>query len=369
MGQISNEERAAIRDGFGRLLSEKAGEADVRKAMVTPLGYDLQLWKSMAEMGLLGLLIDPAYGGTGGDAVTLEDLMEEAGAHLLCSPFLSTSVIAASVISAANDEDQKSGLLTGIVSGDCIIAVAATGDKGLWTPQDISVQANQDGDGWKLDGSASFVLHAEGADKILVFAKNGNDIQAFLTSPDANGITIERLKTNDPSLHLSKIAFDSAKAEILAGADQFSIKQAMDLARIALAGEHAGGTKRIFDITVEYLRTRHQFGRQIGGYQSLKHIAADMLIEVESATSAARTAAEMQAGGKDDAQTLISLAAFACADAYRDVTFQAIQLHGGIAYTWEHPAHLYWRRARTGLWLFGSSDQNRENYLSQLEAA
>ena len=212
-------------------------------------------------------------------------------------------------------------------------------------------------------------MHAEGSSRVLVFANNNGVTGAYILDPAATGIAIEKLKTNDPTLHLSKITFSNVSAQQLGGVGEMAVGKAMDLARVALAGEHAGGVKRIFDITIEYLRTRHQFGRQIGSYQALKHIAADMLIEVETAASAATAAAQALSDKSDDAQTLINLAAFACADAYRDVTAQAIQLHGGIAYTWEHPAHLYWRRARTGLWLFGSSDQHREQYLTQLEAA
>jgi len=369
MTEISIEDRNAMRDSFARLLAERAGEKALREAMASPHGFDENLWQSMAEIGLLGLIVDPEYGGIGGDAQILEDLMEEAGAHLLCSPFLSTAVIAASLISASSDERVKSELLAAICDGTKIFAVAATGDKGLWSNADISIEAHQQNGEWLLDGSASFVLHAEKADRLLVFARADGNIRVFLIDPETSAVEFQNLKANDPTLRLSKINFSMAHAQPLAGVDETAIETALNLAKVALAGEQAGGVKKIFDLTVEYLKTRYQFGRQIGSYQSLKHIAADMLIEVESAASAARHAAKMVASGSPEAKTFVSLAAFACADAYRDVSAQAIQLHGGIAYTWEHPAHLYWRRARTGLWLFGSSDQHREEYLTCLEAA
>tara|TARA_R110000824_G_scaffold37553_2_gene115458 strand:- start:1790 stop:2899 length:1110 start_codon:yes stop_codon:yes gene_type:complete len=369
MTEISSEDRYAMRDSFSKLLAEQASEKALREAMASPHGFDENLWKSMAELGLLGLIVDPEYGGIGGDAQILEDLMEEAGAHLLCSPFISTSVIAASLISASSDERLKAELLSSICDGTKIFAVAATGENGLWTSEDISVEAHKNGDQWTLDGAASFVLHAEKADQLLVLARTDGDIRVFLTDTDADAVAVQKLDTNDPTLRLSKVIFSGPNARPLVDVDEAAIETALDLAKLAQAGEHAGGVKRIFDITVEYLRTRYQFGRQIGSYQSLKHIAADMLIEVESAASAARHAAKMMAAGSPETKAFISLAAFACADSYRDVSAQAIQLHGGIAYTWEHPAHLYWRRARTGLWLFGSSDQHREEYLTCLEAA
>ena len=358
-----------MRDSFARLLSERGDEGAVRKAMDTPAGYDLDLWEAMAEMGLLGVIIDPAYDGIGGDAELLEDLMEEAGKNLLCSPFISTSVLAASLITASSDDGRKQELLPAICSGQQIVAVALTGEQGLWTGDDVDLDAEENDGSWSLNGTASFVLHAEAANLFLVVAKTGNGIRVFLVDPQVEGVKVKALKANDPTLRISKIMLSDCPAEELDGVGEREIARAMDFARVALAGEQAGGTKQIFDITIEYLRTRHQFGRQIGSYQSLKHMAADMLIEVETAASAARDAARALATDADDAQILINLAAFACADAYRDVSAQAIQLHGGIAYTWEHSAHLYWRRARTGMWLFGSSDHYREQYLTQLEVA
>jgi len=369
MSDISSDDRQAMRDSFARLLAEQAGDKALREAMATPHGFDQGLWQAMAEMGLLGLIVDPDYGGIGGDAQILEELMEEAGAVLLCSPFLSTAVMAASLISASLDEGRKAGLLGSICDGSQIFAVAATGDGGLWSDADIAIEAREMGDGWTLDGTASFVLHAERADQLLVLARAGTALRVFLVDPGADTVDIQKLQTNDPTLRLSRIIFSTAQAQLLTGVDESAIETALDLARVALAGEQAGGVKAIFDLTVDYLKTRYQFGRQIGSYQSLKHIAADMLIDVESAASAARHAAKMVATGSPGAKEFVSLAAFACADAYRDVSAQAIQLHGGIAYTWEHPAHLYWRRARTGLWLFGSSDQHRETYLTCLETA
>lgn len=369
MSIISTEEQAAMRDSFARLLAEHGDEDQVRKAMVMANGYDPDLWRVMAEMGLPGLIVDPEYGGIGGDAILLESLMEEAGKHLLCSPFISTAVWAARLFTDISDAASKKELLGGICSGDEIIAVAATGEQGLWTVEDIAVGASKNGEDWMLSGTASYVLHAVGADALLVFGDTDSGLAAFLVDPSQSGLTVTHLKANDPTLRLSKIDFFDVPAQHLPGIDRQSYNDALDLARVALAGEHAGGVKRIFEISMDYLRTRHQFGRQIGSYQSLKHMAADMLVEVESATSAAQHAARAIATDAGDAQALINLAGFACADAYRDVSAQAIQMHGGIAYTWEHPAHLYWRRARTGLWLFGSSDHHREQYLAQLEAA
>ena len=153
------------------------------------------------------------------------------------------------------------------------------------------------------------------------------------------------------------------------GSKRAAIEHALNLARVALAGEQAGAARRIFDITVDYLKTRVQFGRPIGGFQAIKHMAADLLIEVESATSAARAAAQAIEDDASDRQVLVNLASFACADAFSEVAATAIQMHGGIAFTWEHPAHLYLRRARADAQLFGNSDLYRERYVAALENA
>ena len=366
MPGIEMEERAAIREGFARLLSDKAGEADLRRIMATDSGHDAALWRAIADMGLTGLLIDPEHGGVGGSIADVEAIMEEAGAVLLAGPLLASAVMAASLLAQSSDAATKARLLPGIAAGTNIATVAVTGDKGLWTRDDIGVSAAQDG---TLSGAANYVLAANVADVLLVVAKAADGMAVYEVDPKAGGVAQEVLKGWDRTIRLSRITFDATPATRLAGLDGASVERMLDLARIALAGEQAGACRRIFDITVEYLRTRVQFGRPIGGFQAIKHMAADLLIEVESATSAARAAAQALATGRKDAPVLVSLAAFACADAFHEVAATSIQMHGGIAFTWEHPAHLYLRRARVDAQLFGASDYHRDRYVSALENA
>ena len=341
----------------------------MRRVMATESGHDAPLWKAISEMGVTGLLIDPEYGGVGGAIIDFETIMEEAGAVLLAGPLLSSSVMAASLIGQSSDAVAKSRLLPGIASGDLIAAVAVTGDKGLWTGEDIGAEAKETAEGWTISGVANYVLSANLADVLLVVARTREGVSVFELDPKSRGVSIENLEGWDLTIRLSRIEFQGALAEPLAGLDGASVERTLDLARIALAGEQAGAARRIFDITVEYLRTRVQFGRPIGGFQALKHMAADLLIEVESATSAARAAAQAVTVGSADAPVLVSLAAFACADAFHQVAASAIQMHGGIAFTWEHPAHLFLRRARVDAQLFGSSSYHRDRYVSALEVA
>ncbi len=368
MSTITAEERMAIREGFARLLAEKANEADLRRTMATEAGYDLELWASIAGMGIPALLVPAEHGGIGAGPVEAEALMEEAGTALMAAPLLSSAVIATGLLARASD-DVKARLMPGLASGASLATVAMTGEAGSWTADGVSVRAEKSGDKFTLSGASSFVPFARSADVILVLAHNDSALGCYEVAPDAPGVSIDPLETWDPTLRLSRVAFDGAEAKRIEGIDADVVEAVLDLARVALAGEQAGAARRIFEITVEYLKTRVQFGRPIGGFQALKHWAADLLIEVESATSAARAAAQALAEDAPDKQVLVNLAAFACADAFSTVAAAAVQMHGGIAFTWEHPAHLYLRRARADAQLFGSSDVYRERYLTALEQA
>jgi alkylation response protein AidB-like acyl-CoA dehydrogenase len=366
---IAPDERTAMRDALRRLLAEHATQADIRRVMAADAGYDPAMWRRLAEMGVLGLIVDPDYGGIGAGPVELELLMEEAGTFLLASPWLSSGVLAAGLLSASIDEDAKRRLLPAIASGERIATVALTGERGGWTPEDVAVAAAETGQGWRLDGVASFVTFAGQADTLLVVAKTDRGPRAFDVDPKAAGLTLTPLQTFDRTQRMARLAFDAVAATPIAGADADALEATMNLALVALAGEQAGAARRVFEMTVDYIKTRVQFGRPVGGFQAIKHMAADLLLEVESATSAARYAAEALAGGRDEARAAIDLAAFACADAFSRTAADAIQMHGGIGFTWEHPAHLYLRRARACAQLFGEPARYRDRYVSALEAA
>ncbi len=369
MATITAEDLTALTDSLHRLLQDKSTETDVRRTMETPEGYDPELWRQIAEMGVAGIVVDEAYGGVGAGPVELERVMEEAGAVLLCSPLLS-SVLAAGLVQALGDEAAKCRLLPGIADGSKIATVAMAGARGGWTADDVAVTAAGAGDGWKLRGKASFVTHAQIADVILAVARTPDGLGVFEVEPTAPGLMIAPLPTFDHTLRLADLTFEATPAKRLpaSGPVWAAVETALDLARVALAGEQAGGAKRALEFTVDYAKTRAQFGRLIGSFQAIKHMAADLLLESESAISAARAAARSLADGAPDAKAAISLAAFACADAFSTITATAIQMHGGIAFTWAHPAHLYLRRARADAQLFGTPAAYRERYLEALGA-
>lgn len=365
--RLSAEELEAFLDSLRRLLADRCTEADVRRVMEDRSGFDAGLWRQLSDMGVPGLVVDPEHGGLGAGPAVLERAMEELGACLAPTPILS-SVIAAGLVSALRDEAVAARLLPGLADGSTIPAVALTGPAGRWTAETVSVTASQRGNGWQLDGQAGFVLNAAAANLLLVVARAEDGIALFEVGADAAGLEVALLPAFDRTLSLANLSLQSVEATRLsASGDAWAlVETSMDLGRVALAGEQAGGARRLFETTVGYARDRHQFGRAIGSFQAIKHMAADLLLESESAISAARHAAQALADGADDAPQSISLAAFACADAYVKVAADSIQMHGGIAFTWVHPAHLYLRRARADAQLLGAPAAMRERFVQQL---
>jgi len=367
MTNFSAEDREAICDTFNRLLSERANEDALRKLIETDSGFDHNLWQEMAELGLTGLMISSVYGGIGANIQEAEAVMEVAGTYLYSGPYLSSCVVAPALLQSWSDQSAAGYHLKDIVKGEAIFAIAGCGASGDWLKRP-TVDAIQIDKGWVLTGSAHFVAHALSATHCLVFANQDAAKAVFLIDLASCPIPREYQSTDDKTLRISNIIFNSTPAIRLDGVGDKDIDNVLQLALVALAGEQVGGMRAIFEMTIQYLNTRFQFGEPIGRFQALKHMAADLLIDVESAATVARTAAQSMAFDSEDSRLLTYLAAFTCADNYRKVTAEAIQLHGGIAYTMEHSAHLYWRRAQTGLWLYSSSDRFRNLYLLEMEA-
>jgi alkylation response protein AidB-like acyl-CoA dehydrogenase len=276
-------------------------------------------------------------------------------------------VVAAELVARFASDRMKQELLEQVVAGEIVISIGGTGGFVSLSDKDHTLSTEPSADGWTVNGDVSFVSHGASADyHLLGLRENGAQSLYLVKASDA--VSVTPMRTNDPAQRLCKLHFKDAVAIRFEGLDAESLAQVALRAIAASAAEQAGATRAIFEITMEYLRTRYQFGRAIGSFQAMKHMAADLLVEVESATSAALAAAKALDGNAPDAKKFVSLAAFTCKDAFRTVSAQAIQMHGGIAYTEEHIAHLYWRRARAGIPQYGSSDYHREQYLTAREA-
>jgi alkylation response protein AidB-like acyl-CoA dehydrogenase len=368
MSGVSSEELMAFVESLRRLLKDHSSEAEVRRLSQTPEGFDPKTWQALSALGVTGLIIDQDHGGLGAGPVELERIMEAVGASLLCSPLLSSAVLAPALLRALGNPEAKARLLPGLADGSRIATVAVTGPLGGWVAEHVAVEAKPSDNTWHLNGQASFVTHAQIADTVLVVAKTSAGLAVFEIEAKANGVNICALPTFDHTLRMAEMEFANAPARLIESQRPVwdAVQEALNLALIALAGEQAGGARHVLDMTVDYVKNRYQFGRAIGSFQAVKHMATDLLMESESCTSAARYAAEALAANRADAPQSISLAAFACADAFCQVTATSIQMHGGIAFTWAHPAHLYLRRARADAQLFGAPDYHRERYVQQL---
>ena len=357
-----SDEQEELRAAVRRFLTDKSPETEVRRLMDTTEGYDPAVWSQMAEqLGLQSLTIPEEFGGSGFSYVELIVVLEEMGAALLCAPFFSTVALAANALLTSGDDDAKKSYLPGIASGETIATLAITEDNGKWDFSGIELVATQK-DGWVLNGHKMFVLDGHVANLVVVAARTGAGVTLFAVEGDASGLTRTPLPTMDQTRKQARLEFSDTPAVLIGtdGGAEPGLSKTLDLAAVALAAEQVGGAQHVLDASVEYAKTRIQFGRPIGSFQAIKHKCADMLLEVESAKSAAYYAAWAAAEDSDELPVVASLAKSYCSEAYFHAAAENIQIHGGIGFTWEHPAHLYFKRAKSSELLLGDPSYHRE---------
>ncbi|XVQ08595.1 acyl-CoA dehydrogenase family protein [Spirillospora sp. CA-255316] len=346
-------EQEELRAALRRFFAERSPSAEVRRLMETPEGYDPDVWERMAgQLGLQSLAIPEEYGGAGFGIREIAVVMEEMGRALVCAPYLSSAVLAAATLLACDDEDAKRELLPGIAAGSTLATLAWMED-GDWDPAAVTMEARRDPRGWVLDGAKSYVLDGHAAGLVLVAARAGDALALFAVDGSAPGLTRTPLTTLDQTRRLARLAFTTTPARLLTPDAGPALSRALDITAVALAAEQLGGAERTLEMTVEYAKVRHQFGRPIGGFQAVKHRCADMFVQVESARSAVLNAAETADERPSELPAAAALAKAYCSDAYFHVAAETIQLHGGIGFTWEHDAHLYFKRAKASQELLG----------------
>ena len=358
-----SEEQEELRKSVRRFLEDKSASAEVRRLMETTEGFDPAVWSQMAQqLGLQGLAIPEEYGGSGYSYVELIVVLEEMGRALLCAPYFSTVALAANALLSSGDDSAKKEFLPGIASGDTIATVALTEDAGRWDEEGVTLAATKAGDGWTLDGHKSFVIDGHTANLILLAARTPAGVSLFAVDGHAAGLTRTPLSTMDQTRKQARLEFSGTPARLVGadGAGWATLAKTLDLAAVALAAEQVGGAQRVLDMSVEYAKVRVQFGRPIGSFQAIKHKCADMLLEVESAKSAAYYAAWCAAELNDELPTVACLAKAYCSDAYFHAAAENIQIHGGIGFTWEHDAHLYFKRAKSSELYLGDPTYHRE---------
>ena len=363
-----SEEQEELRRTVRQFLEAKSPSPEVRRLMETAEGYDEAVWKQMGqELGLQGLHIPEEYGGQGFSFVELGMVLEEMGRVLLCAPYYSTVVLAANAILNAGTDAQKQAPLPSIAAGESIATLAFTEPNGKWDASGITMEATPSGDGYALNGTKMFVIDGHTADRIVVVARlagtSGEEgISFFSVAGDAAGLTRTALSTMDMTRKQAKLEFSNVQAEALGdpGKGWAALSKTLDQAAVGLANEMVGGAQLVLDMSVEYAKVRVQFGRPIGSFQAIKHKCADMLLEVESSKSAAYYAAWAAAEDNEELPVVASLAKAYCSDAYFHCAAENIQIHGGIGFTWEHDAHLYFKRAKSSEILLGDATYHRE---------
>lgn len=356
MQLVLTAEQEDLRDTMRRLLTEQAPPSRVREVAVdnTAEGgdYDRALWARLADLGLTGLVIDDKHGGADAGHVELCVVLEELGRALTPVPYVASAALAAT---AGANLDGADDVLERIAGGTAVVTVA-TAETAHGVPR-----AARDGDAWRLDGTADVVPDGQFADQVIV----GTDAGFFLV--DAGDIAVTPLVSTDPTRGFARLAFSSAPVRALGCADPAAVRRRIaDVGALALAAEQVGGMAACVETTVDYAKVRMQFGRPIGSFQAVKHACADMYAEAEQGSAALRYAAWAADEEPESFPAAASLAKAACSDAYADIAAQTIQLHGGIGFTWEHDAHLYFKRARSTRALFGDSAHHRELLVQRL---
>jgi alkylation response protein AidB-like acyl-CoA dehydrogenase len=362
------EEQAGLRRDVRRLLESRLPVSAVRRLMETESGSDPAIWAAFSEMGLQGLVIPERFGGAGFNHVDLAIVLEEMGQALVGEPFLS-SQIAANAILLSRDEKACRELLPAIASGQVPATVAITEDGGRLDEAGITLRASRTPDGYGLSGHKNFVLDGAHAGLILAAARTAEGVGLFAVAAGAPGLLRTNLPTLDQTRKQARLEFTDVPARLigLAGDAGWNlVSKTLDMAAVMLSAESVGVAQRCLDASVEYAKNRIQFGRPIGSFQAIKHMCADMLLKVEFARSAAYYAAWAASEDSDELPVVASLVKANCTEALFDVAGANIQIHGGIGFTWEHDAHLYFKRASGSLQLFGDARFHREQLARRL---
>jgi alkylation response protein AidB-like acyl-CoA dehydrogenase len=371
-------EQNLIRDTAREFFDEHGSSASVRAILRTPLGYDPTVWSRMVrEMGWAGMTIPEHLGGSGLGMVELSILQHEQGRRLYPSPFFATVCLAAPIIAALGTEAQKSDLLARIAAGESRVAVALTGSRGIPGCAGITAELQHTGRRYRVQGESNFVIYGHAYDVLLVAARapgtRGDEgVSVIIVEAGAPGVTVQGLTMLDLTRPMARLQFDvdvgaqSVLGE--AGGAGEGLEEALQLARIALAAEAVGGAEWTLESTTAYAKQRLQFGRPIGSFQAVKHRLADMMVLLEAARSASWYAACVADEQPAELAEAAAIAKASCSDAFFNCASNAIQLHGGIGFTWEHDAHLYFKRARAVSTLLGSPAWQREQLARLLTA-
>ncbi|MET0414874.1 MAG: acyl-CoA dehydrogenase family protein, partial [Actinoplanes sp.] len=355
-GHPMSDEWDDFRQSLRGFLEKVSPESEVRRLMEDPAGFDPGVWHRMAaEMGLQGVAVPEAYGGQGFGRAEQRLVLEELGRVLYGGPYLATVAIGAELLLRLGETE----LLPRIADGSLRVAVALSGS--------LTGRTDDDG-GWVVDGTAAHVIDAAAATLLLVVAETADGVDVLAVDPDAAGVDVEPSPVMDLTRRQAVVRFWSAPARRLGRPGQAAavVARVRDHAMVALAAEQTGGAARALELMVEHALTREQFGRPVGGFQAIKHLCAERLLDVESMRSLVSTVDDAL---PDEAFAIQARTVRAfCSEAYFRVAATAVQVHGGIGFTWEHPIGLYFKRAKSSELLFDGPATQREELIDRLLA-
>ncbi len=354
-----SDEQAQLRDAVRKFSAEHFAEEKVRQFMESDPPFDPKVWARLGgELGVLGLSVPEADGGVGGTLVDQAVAIEELGARLACGPLFGTVYLAIPTLVAAPSGPARDDLLGDLIEGRRTAAVAVMDRAGVFDPDTVAVTAT----GNTLSGNITQVIDGGIADVLLVAARGSDGVALYAVEATGDGVQRTPLATLDLTRSEANVTFADAQAQLIAGPGEASrvLDHALQVGAALLAVEQVGAAQHLLDLSVEYAKSRLQFGRPIGSFQAVKHRLADLLVDVEHARSTAYHAVWALTDGSDDPALATSIAQAVCSAALTHVATDTIQVHGGIGFTWEHQAHLYYKRAATDAVLLGSAEQHRE---------
>jgi alkylation response protein AidB-like acyl-CoA dehydrogenase len=364
-----SEEQEMLRKAARDFLAKESPMTYVRRMMEDDVGYSVETWRKMAELGWTGLIYPERYGGSALDLVDLVAILEEMGRVVMPGPFLSTVLLGGSAVLDAGDDAQKERYLKAISAGELKATLAVVEPNGRWDASGVEATAVADSGGYLLSGVKLFVPDAHVADLVIVATRTERSpgeegISLFAIDVPKGGVTVTPLKTLDQTRKLCEVKLDQVRVgpEALIGARGGGwpiLKRVTDRAKVALCAEMCGGAERVLEMSVEYAKVRVQFNRPIGSFQAIQHKCANMLLLVEGAKSATYHAAWAVANDVPEASLAAAMAKAYTSDAYRTVAGEGIQIHGGIGFTWEHDMHIYFKRAKGSEVTFGDATYNR----------
>ncbi|MBX7453943.1 acyl-CoA/acyl-ACP dehydrogenase [Mycolicibacterium sp. 3033] len=359
---MAKSELDELRDAVRDFLKDASSSAAVRALMDTEHGCDPAVWETMAgELGLHGIAVPEQWGGAGAGMPEMAVVFEEMGAALMCSPFFATVALAVSAVLNSGDESAISDYVPQMIGGQITGTAILDGALGLWDKHaSAALTAYAVGDGFRVSGHAPRVLDGHTADVLFVAALTPLGVTLFAVDAEAEGLVRAPLATLDRTRKVAEVTFTDVPARLIGSCGQAEpgLQRTQDLALIALAAEQLGAAARCLEMAVDYAKSRIQFGRAIGSFQAVKHRCADMLVLVEGARSAVTHAA----GCNDPADLAVAaaVAKMVCSEAFLTVAVDTMRVHGGIGFTWEHDAHLFFRRAKSSELMFGDPHRHAE---------